>query len=90
MHPPTCWQASARDQVLLLYLQAVEPFFGLGERSDELTRLRAKVCFQLCVCVFFMQGKYLSSRFTKHLDKKQNILIILGAFSEPNSKCNFN
>uniref|UniRef100_A0A7S3QMC6 Histone deacetylase interacting domain-containing protein n=1 Tax=Dunaliella tertiolecta TaxID=3047 RepID=A0A7S3QMC6_DUNTE len=35
-------QASARDQVLLLYLEAVEPFFGLKERSEELTRLKAK------------------------------------------------
>jgi len=44
-------QASARDQVLLLYLQAVEPFFGLGERSEELARLRAKVCARACVDV---------------------------------------
>ncbi|KAF5839292.1 hypothetical protein DUNSADRAFT_1165 [Dunaliella salina] len=35
-------QASARDQVLLLYLEAVEPFFGLQARSEELARLRTK------------------------------------------------
>ena len=36
-------QASARDQVLLLYLQAVEPYFGLGERREETAHLRTKV-----------------------------------------------
>lgn len=32
-----------REQVLMLYLQAVEPFFGLPLRSDEIARLKAEV-----------------------------------------------
>jgi hypothetical protein len=35
--------SSSRDAVHLLYLQSIEPFFGVPERTAELERLRAEV-----------------------------------------------
>jgi hypothetical protein len=38
--------SSSRDAVHLLYLQSIEPFFGVPERTAELERLRAEVSWQ--------------------------------------------